>query len=426
MEGPTTQIVVLVSMWLAASGFAALNNTLANVGEGRLKALLDDDVLKPTAARLLRDRSIMHVRLIVGRVLSWGVAAIALVRLLQIHVSGLWLWVVAPAMLAIVDGGLNALFSRALRPILITHAIEVFRWIRPVEWGLAPVVAPVLLVKRTVDRLISRERVDLVDNVTEFDVERMINRGEQSGTLSELHAEMLRSVLEFQDTVTREVMVPRTHVVALDVHTSVQKALELVVDKGHSRYPVFRDTVDHIEGLLYAKDLFKFFKDDASSDKDISALVRRPAYYVPESKKVSSLLREMQVRRFHMAVVIDEFGGTAGIVTLEDIIEEIVGEIRDEHDKEDVPVKMLRPGVYTAKASVSIYDLEDILDVEIPKSNGDYDSLGGMITEVAGRVPKIGESVEIGGLKLTIREADKKHVVRVEIRKSVPQSASLS
>lgn len=397
-----------------------LNNALASLGEGRLKAFLDDTILKKSAARLLRDRSAIHLRLVVGRVLSLGTAAIMLVMLLGRVLPFSLAWLVATLGLAVIDGSCNALLSRILRSHARARVVEIFRWFRPLEWCLAIVAAPALLIKQAVERLTPNEAFETTDSVTEFDVERMINRGEQSGTLSELHAQMLRSILEFQDTVTREVMIPRTHVVALEMHMPVQAALGIVVDKGHSRYPVFRDSVDHIEGLLYAKDLFRLFNDGVSPATDIAQLVRRPAYFVPESKKVSSLLREMQVRRFHMAVVIDEFGGTAGIVTLEDIIEEIVGEIRDEHDKEDPPVRQLRPGVYTAKASVSIYDLEDILEMEIPKSNGDYDSLGGMITELTGRVPEVGESVEIGGLVLTIRDADKKHVVRVEIRKSLP------
>lgn len=424
MEGPTTQIAVLVTAVVAAAGFAILNNALAGIPEGRLKAYLEDSSLRSTAERLLRDRSSIHLRLMAGRVACLGLAAIGLLRLLSALVPWSVSWLFAVIGLVVADGSLNSILARFVRPRVVLHIVEVFRWLRPLEWFLQVLALPALLALRFLDRLMPGAKLDSVDNVTEFDVQRMISRGEQSGTLSEAHAEMLRSILEFQDTVTREVMVPRTHVIALDVHTPVQKALGLVIDKGHSRYPVYRDSVDHIEGLLYAKDLFRLFPDGMSSSQDISGLVRRPAYCVPESKKVSSLLREMQVRRFHMAVVIDEFGGTAGIVTLEDIIEEIVGEIRDEHDKEDAPVKLLRPGVYTANASVSIYDLEDFIGVEFPKSNGDYDSLGGMITEVAGRVPEIGESVEIGDLVLTVRDADKKHVVRVEIRKALPQAVA--
>src|SRR5690606_22465474 len=168
------------------------------------------------------------------------------------------------------------------------------------------------------------------------EVEHMIEQREESGSIPADFAELLLSVLEFKDTVAREVMVPRTQMKAIEIDTSIDEVLDIIVREGHSRYPVYRDRPDHIEGILYAKDLFRILKNgERDKHHSLHRIIRRPVLFVAETHKTGRLLREMQARRFHLAIVVDEFGGTSGIVTLEDILEEIVGEIRDEHDTEE-------------------------------------------------------------------------------------------
>src|SRR5690606_10213161 len=196
----------------------------------------------------------------------------------------------------------------------------------------------------------------------------------------------------------------------------------VIVQGGHSRYPVYRDRVDQIEGILYAKDLFRLLRNgDREKHRSLDRIIRRPVFFVAETHKIGQLLREMQARRFHLAIVVDEFGGTSGIVTLEDILEEIVGEIRDEHDSEEPMVHEVESGVWLADARISIYDLGEILGVDFEDDDGDYESLGGMLVELADRVPQVGESVYAHGFELVVREADERHVTRVEIRR-MPQA----
>jgi CBS domain containing-hemolysin-like protein len=223
--------------------------------------------------------------------------------------------------------------------------------------------------------------------------------------------------------MAREVMVPRTQVEAFAIQTPLADVARRVEELGHSRYPVYRDTIDHVEGVLFAKDLFRWLRE-GKGHETLEGLIRKPALFVPETRKIDSVLREMQQRRFHLGVVVDEFGGVAGIVTLEDVIEEIVGEIDDELDEEYEPVRQSEPGRFVADASVSVYDLADYLGEAIDDGAGHYDSLGGMMVQLAGRVPSVGEAVSAGPFDLKVLEGDDRHVERVEIVRRAQEDAA--
>jgi CBS domain containing-hemolysin-like protein len=226
----------------------------------------------------------------------------------------------------------------------------------------------------------------------------------------ESEKQMITSILEMDETVAREVMVPRIDMVAIEVETSLRDALGVIINAGHSRIPVFEQHIDHVVGLLYAKDLLKWFQENPG-DVPIRTLLR-PAYFVPASKKVDTLLREMQRDRIHIAVVVDEYGGTAGLVTIEDIIEEIVGEIQDEYDmEEELYVQSFGPAGYLLSARFDLYSLAKLLDVELPAD--DADTLGGMIYSVLGHVPDQGESLDVGGWRFTVLALEGRRIEQV-------------
>jgi CBS domain containing-hemolysin-like protein len=211
-------------------------------------------------------------------------------------------------------------------------------------------------------------------------------------------------------------MVPRTAMVAFELGTSVEVAMRAVIESGHSRYPIYRGDLDHVEGVLYAKDLFrKLHSEEDKQGLTLAAVMRTPVFFAVESQKIDAVLREMQARRSHLAIVVDEFGVASGLVTLEDVLEELVGEIQDEHDQEEPLVHQLGTGHYEVDAGISVYDLEQILDAKLGSESGDFDSLGGLIVAVAGRVPPEGERVTIDGYVLIVLEADERRVVRVEL-----------
>lgn len=229
------------------------------------------------------------------------------------------------------------------------------------------------------------------------------------------HAEevqLISSVLEFTDTIVREVMVPRPDMITVEGHADAEAARSVVVEQGRSRIPVTGEGTDDILGILYARELLEY---DADNQRTCAQLMR-PAYFVPETKRVSDLLREMQANRVHMAVVIDEFGGTAGLVTIEDLIEELVGEIADEYDVEEPMITPLSDTEFLVDARLAIDDLEELLELELP--DADWDTVGGFVLGLAGRIPREGESFEFEGRTFTADRVQGRRVARVRVKTS--------
>ncbi len=230
--------------------------------------------------------------------------------------------------------------------------------------------------------------------------------------------QLIHSIIEFGDTVVREVMIPRPDMVSIEARATVNDAMEVVMSAGYSRIPVYEQGIDDILGLLYAKDLMRAVRDK-KSEEQVRELVRS-ANFVPETKRVAELLPEMQKQKTHMAIVVDEHGGTAGLVTLEDLIEELVGEIVDEYDVEEPPIEPLPGGDVRVNARMPIDELNDLLDAEFPE--GDYDTVGGLVYYLLGHVPSEGETVDYDGRRLRAERVQGRRIGRVRISKLEPVS----
>jgi len=230
--------------------------------------------------------------------------------------------------------------------------------------------------------------------------------------------QLIHSIIEFGDTVVREVMIPRPDMVAIEARATVNDAMEVVMAAGFSRIPVYEQGIDDILGLLYAKDLMRAIRDERG-DVQVRELVRK-ANFVPETKRVAELLPEMQKQKSHMAIVVDEHGGTAGLVTLEDLIEELVGEIVDEYDVEEPPIEPLPGGDVRVNARMPIDELNDLLAAEFPE--GDYDTVGGLVYYLLGHVPSEGETVDYDGRRLRAERVQGRRIGRVRISKLEPVS----
>jgi CBS domain containing-hemolysin-like protein len=220
----------------------------------------------------------------------------------------------------------------------------------------------------------------------------MVNVGEEEGVIEAEEREMIQGIFEFSDTVVREVMRPRIDVVALDALTPVERAVDVVLSVGHSRLPIYEESIDHIIGVLYAKDLLRLLRD-GRRDVPLRSLVRE-AYFVPETMKVDDLMRALQTRKVHMAIIVDEYGGTAGLVTIEDLLEEIVGEIQDEYDVEEAEIEEVAPGEWLFDGRVSLDEVNDLTDLDL--INEDVDSLGGFVSAMLGTIPVVGDKIEAG------------------------------
>ncbi len=246
---------------------------------------------------------------------------------------------------------------------------------------------------------------------TEQDINDFIEASEEEGLVNEEECEMIRSIFSLGTTIVREVMVPRTEMACVTVDATIRELLDTIIACGHSRIPVYEDTIDNIIGLLYAKDLLKQWGTD---EKKLSVReFMRPPYFIPESKNLEQLLQEFKRKRIHLAIVIDEYGGTSGLITIEDLLEEIVGDIQDEHDREESLLTANPDGSITADGRLPVEELEEYFDLEIERDN--FDSVGGLVFHLIGKIPAIGDTIDGAGLRLTILDADLRRVKKVGI-----------
>ncbi|MDI6799894.1 MAG: hemolysin family protein [Actinomycetota bacterium] len=254
--------------------------------------------------------------------------------------------------------------------------------------------------------------------VTEEDLKTLVIVGEEAGVIEEEEKDMIHSIFEFGDTMVKEVMIPRIDIVAVEDNSSIKDLLDVIVEKGHSRIPVYESTVDNMVGIVYAKDLLANPRENRLNSL-IKGLIH-PAYYVPETMKLDDLLREFRNRKTHMAIVVDEYGGTAGLVTIEDVLEEIVGEIFDEYDLETVMLERLDDNNIRVDARLSIDEINEVLGIDL--SDVDYETIGGFVYNLIGKIPTTGETVDFDlpdGWRLTfvVEKVIKRRISKILITK---------
>lgn len=251
----------------------------------------------------------------------------------------------------------------------------------------------------------------------EEEIKSAIAEGKHEGLFAGGEDKMLRNIMEFQEVQISEIMTPRTDMFALDAQTSVSEAVALAHSEGHSRIPVFGENLDDVTGVLYVKDLLAFWESREQSPRHVGELIRKP-YFVPETKAVGDLLLEMKRDKVHLAVVMDEYGGTAGIITIEDIIEEIVGEIEDEYDKESPPpYESIDASTANVDARFHVDELNESLGLAIPEDDS-YETVSGFLFAQIGRIPEQGEVVTFENITFTILEADERSLKRVQVHRS--------
>lgn len=374
-------ILLLVTATLRAAGAALVRTSRADAlhdaAEGNERAAAVADLLE-LRARIQPALAPVLTGLLVLAVipLTWAVSSL---------VSGWWLALIVPIMaivLVIVTDLVPRTIGRSRSSSL--------------AYRLASLLAVSIRLGDAANDLVSDEDEQEADDATnDNDEER----------------ELISSIIEFGDTIVREVMMPRTDMVTLPASASTDEAVDLVLEAGRSRVPLTGENVDDIVGILYARDLLELY-DQHSPPRPCLEIAHEP-YFVPETKPIADLLREMQANQRHLAIVVDEFGGTAGLVTIEDLLEEIVGEIVDEYDTEEPMVVPLEEGGLLVDARLDVDDLATALGTEFP--DADWDTVGGLILGLAGRVPKTGESFEYDDLLLTAEQVQGRRVALVRV-----------
>jgi len=254
------------------------------------------------------------------------------------------------------------------------------------------------------------------------EIHDLMDEGQARGLVSNEESDMVFGVLDLKETKAHSIMVPRIEISSAPVEASLGEIIKLVADCGHTRIPIHKENIDQIVGILHAKDLLKLWGEDPHSI--IPSQILRKPYFVPENKLLNDLLKDLKEKKTHLAVVTDEYGGTAGIVTIEDILEEIVGDIQDEHDNDLPLITRLDRDRYLVDARLEAERLEDVLDVKLPE--GDFESVGGFIIHMLGRIPEGGETFSFEDLDITIQNADQRKINKLVIQRKPPSSPSSS
>lgn len=284
---------------------------------------------------------------------------------------------------------------------------------------VSPVIHVVLLLTDSVLRLLGAKKGETYSVVTEEELKTLIAMSEEEGVLESQERLMIHRIIEFGDTLVRDVYIPRTDMVSVKHDITIKQLIDRMIKTGHSRFPVRGKTIDDIKGIIYAKDLFNFFRR-GQTNISISHFIR-PAYYVPDTKKVRDLLREFQGGRLHMAIVVGEYGGTKGLVTLEDLIEEVVGEIFDEYDIKQSEVERLPDGALRVDARLRLDDLSEVLGVNMRAP--ECDTVGGLIFELLERVPEPEEYIEYEGFRFVVETMEDRTITSVHVQQA-PKEAS--
>ena len=417
MINPIVSVTLLVLLLIAETLFAAARSALVNSRPTTLQRLEQEGATgSARAARITQDSSslLLSLRIALGviRLLVIGVAAATYLS----FADGLLGFALTLAATALIMSALEFLAEILVLRSPEVWALRLSLLVAVLGKSLSPLIR---LMLRLGGQGSANQNGPLHPLVTEEEIMTLVDAGEEGGSIEQDEKEMIYSIFRLDDTLAREVMVPRIDVQALEESTSIPDATEMMLKTGYSRAPIFNENIDNVTGLIYVKDLLEAWSA-GNYERPIEEL-KREAYFVPEAKKVDDLLDEMQASRFHLAIVVDEYGGTAGLVTIEDIVEEIVGEIRDEYDfAEEASYKQGEDGEYIFSGGIDLDDVNQITNADLPTDAGE--TLGGFIYSELGRVPSPGDQLESGGLELVVDQVVRRRIRRVRARR-VPSAS---
>ena len=427
MSGPILEIGIIVVLILFNAVFSATEMALVTMRKSRLDQLVDDG--RRGARRILRLKTdpgrflaVIQIGITFIGFLAAAFAGVSLSAGLETALEGIpFLAPYAGAIALVVVTGILTVFTIIFgelvpKQIGLAHSERVAFLFGPFVDVLGRVLRPLVALLTSVTRVISGvfgAHVTDTERISAEEIRLIIEQGGEQGVLEAEEEQMIHAVIELGDQRIHEVMVPRIAMVSLAAAASLEEAIDIVIEEGHSRIPVYETTVDEIIGILYAKDLLPFLKGSVEERPSLRSILRTPVF-VPESMSVDDLLHEFQRRKVHIAIVLDEYGGTAGLVTIEDLLEEIVGEIQDEYDEEEPMIVQLSDDEARVDGRADVDDLGELFDVELALEDEDeYDTVGGLIYHRVGGVPKPGDRVSVGGLTLTVETTDGRRVGKV-------------
>ncbi|HYF84004.1 MAG TPA: hemolysin family protein [Clostridia bacterium] len=426
----TQMLVILLLIGLNAF-FAASEMAIVSVRQSRLKPLVDEGnkaaiIVKKFLEEPSKLLATIQIGITFAGFLASAIGAQTLSSSLTVFLAGLNVPVISHSaswISTFIVTTIIALFTLVLGELVPKRmalsqsdkiALSVAGTINFFSKVASPAVKFLTVSTNFIVKLLGGKVTSTGEQITEEEIRLMINVGEEKGIFQETETEMINSIFEFDDTVAKEVMTPRTDIIAIGSEVSLEEILDIIVAENFSRIPVYEESIDNIIGVLYVKDLFSMIKRKMEWEVSLKNIIR-PVYFVPEYKKIDELFKEMQKSKNHIAVVIDEYGGTAGLITIEDLLEEIVGNIFDEYDDVVLDYEKIDDNTYIVSGMLDIDDVNDILDSNIPEE--EFDTISGMLLSHSGKMPEVGDEVDMGNLYFRIEEVDDKRISKIRIEK---------
>ena len=430
MDGDSSilsSILLLLALMLANAFFALCETAVIGLGDARLRRRAEEG--DPAARRLFRLTeaptrflSTIQVGLTLSGMFAAAVAADRFAGLLAPalpHTAALVVITLALACLVLVFGTLVPKRIAAKYPEQLAYRLSGL--LALVSALLFPLVWLLSLLTNLVARLFGVGPEDDEEQITEEEIRMLVDVGEENGSIEETEREMINNIFEFDDRTVVEVMTHRTDMFAVENDTELDELLTVAIRSGHSRIPVYNQSVDEIVGILYVKDLLPLLQMNDRSGFDIQTVMRKPLF-VPESTRCDDLFRQFTAKKLHMAVVADEYGGTAGIVTMEDLVESILGSIQDEYDHEEEEAEQLSEDLFVLDGSLTLDEAERLMDIELTDDT-DYETIGGLLVERLDQIPAPDQhpEVELSGFRFRVEESDERRIVRITAQRLAPR-----
>ena len=328
---------------------------------------------------------------------TWSKSTLILMEVLVVSVVVLIFGEILPKMIAIK-------YSKE-------YALKMYTPLKIMMFILSPIAQGFNAITNVVIKIIPFRKEKIFDSEEELKI--LAELGEEEGTLQEEESDMIQSIFDFKEKTVGEIITPRVDIVSLKSDESIDKAMDIIGERQFSKIPIYKDTIDNIKGILYAKDIIPYLMG-SRPNVNLQTLARQP-FFVPETKPIDDLMEEFKLRKTSIAIVVDEWGGTEGLVTLEDVVEEVMGEIRDPYDQEESNVLKQSDGSFIVEGSITIYDLEEETDIEFPEDR-DYDTLGGFILDILTDIPQTGEQVEFNDMVFTVQTVENNRIGKIKIQ----------
>jgi putative hemolysin len=406
------QLIVLIISLILCTTASAAETALTSVSRIKLKNLVEEGDKKALEIERLisKPNVFLSTILVVNSVAVIVASSMATVLALRFFPNyGELIGTILISLVVLIFCEITPKTAAVQNPVRWARALV--NPVRAAAWLLHPLVVSLSTITNALVRLFGGQIKHRGPFVTEEELRLLVNVGEEEGVLEEEETEMIHSIFEFADTTVREVMIPRIDMVTLESDATVDEAVDLALQGGFSRIPVYEDTIDNIIGVLFTKDMLKQLREGHNA-LPIRELVR-PAYFVPETKKLDDLLREIRQKRTHMAIIVDEYGSVVGLVTIEDLVEEIVGDIQDEYDREENLYEQVTQYEYVFDAKINIDEFNELMDIDLESE--DYETLGGFLLAQLDKIPVAGDTITFRDLAFTVLTTRGLRITKVRV-----------